>query len=131
MALARAMPALTLQQLLSTAQCLTLYTDLWGCGVLGRHSEAAQEQFFALVAYAMRVGTDPPRLLAYLLRTQAFDRITPRDTAAAQARLHAYRVGQATIEDHRRQAAARAKAWQEELAQRVDEGQRQAEAAEP
>ena len=114
-------PAITLPDLLSTAHCLTLYTDLWGCGRLGRHSEAAQEQFFALVAYALRVGEDPPRLLAYLLRTQAFDRITPRDTAAAQARLHAYRVGLEAIEAQRRQAQARAKAWQEELAQRVEQ----------
>ena len=78
----------------------------------------------ALVAYAMRVGTDPPGLLWYLLERQLWDRITPRDLAAAQARLHAYRAGQAALEDHRRQAAARAAAWQDELAQRVTHARR-------
>jgi hypothetical protein len=115
------MPTITLEDLLSTARCVTLYHELWGRGVLGRHSEAAQEQFFALVAYALRYGAPPPKLLAYLLARQSWDRITPRDTRAAQVRLHAYLAGQEAIEQHRRQAVAKALGWQAELTQRVEQ----------
>jgi hypothetical protein len=122
------LPCFTREDLLSTASCLRLYHSLWGIGVRGRHSDAAQERFFALVAHALRVGNDPPRLLHYLLKRQRWDDITLDDLKAAQARLHAYRVGELAFEQHRTQAAATARAWQQELAQRVEQARREIEA---
>jgi hypothetical protein len=78
------MRRVALSDLTDTGRAFELLEDAVHRGCL-HDTEADRLRFLAGIAWALRVGNDPPRIFAWLVRARAWDRITLADEDRGQA----------------------------------------------